>query len=249
MPKIPNKPEEIFQEIIADYKDIYGADLVSITLYGSGARGEYVPKTSDINFLIILADSGINSLSRAFHCISKWHKRRVSTPLFLTRSYILSSLDVFPIEFLNLKSFYVVIYGEDVLKSLNIDKKLLRLQCEREIKGKLFQLRQHFLETGGNNVEIEKLISCSVSTFHSIFQAVLFLSGETSVRGTQELLSLMGHRIGLDRTLFLEMLKIKEGKQKLATGEAVHYMERYIEQIKNLAEHINIIEIKEGIPS
>ncbi len=245
MTRIPNKPEEIFQEIVADYKNIFGSDLISIILYGSGARGEYVPKKSDINFLIILTDSGIDGLSKAFNTISKWHKKKVGTPLFLTKSYIFYSLDVFPVEFLNLKSFYVVIYGEDVLKDLVIDKQLLRLQCEREIKGKLLQLRHHFLETGGSKSAIEKLIFRSVSTFHAIFQVVLFLHGEPAVRGSQELLSLMGHRTGLDSTLFLEMLKIKEGRIKLAAGDAVHIMERYIEQIKNLAQYLDALEIKE----
>ena len=57
MARIPDKPEEIFQEIILDYKVIFGPDLVSIILYGSGARGEYIPKKSDINFLILLTEN------------------------------------------------------------------------------------------------------------------------------------------------------------------------------------------------
>jgi predicted nucleotidyltransferase len=246
MPKIPNKPEEIFQEIIADYKNIFGADLVSIILYGSGARGEYVHKKSDINFLITLTEAGIDTISKAFKSIARWHKARVSTPLFLTKSHIVSSLDVFPIEFLNFKSFYMVVYGEDVLKDLIIDKKHLRLQCERELKGKLLQLRHQFLETGGNRADIERLISRSVSTFHSIFQAVLFLYGEPVFRGSRELVSLMGHKTGLDITLFLELLTIKEGTRKLSSGEAVSVMEGYIEQIKNLAAFLNEIQIREG---
>ena len=147
MSKAPGNPEEIFQAVVKDYQSIFGSDLLSIILYGSGARGEYIPQKSDINFLILLSENGIDNLSKAFEVVSRGHKSRVSTPLFLTKNYIQASLDVFPIEFLNLKSYYQVVYGEDVLQGLVIEKKFVRLQCEREIKGKLLQLRQQFLET------------------------------------------------------------------------------------------------------
>jgi hypothetical protein len=56
MAKIPKTPEEIFPEITADFQKIFGEDLVSIILYGSGAGGDYVPGKSDLNFLITLTD-------------------------------------------------------------------------------------------------------------------------------------------------------------------------------------------------
>ena len=39
-------------------------------------------------------------------------------------------------EFLNFKLVHHTLYGEDLLAGLEIDKKDLRLQCERELKGK-----------------------------------------------------------------------------------------------------------------
>ena len=243
MARIPDKPEEIFQEIILDYKGVFGADLLSIILYGSGARGEYIPKKSDINFLILLTENGIDHLSKAFKAVLTWHKKRVHTPLFLTADYIKSSLDVFPIEFLNLQAHYKVIYGEDVLKNFTLDKKFLRLQCERELKGKLLQLRHHFLETGGSKGEIEKLIARSVPTFYSIFRALLFLQDTAIPPRSNDLLSLISHDTGLDSTRFLDILKIKEGTKKLSAGEAVSFMEEYIEQIKKLSAFVDEMNI------
>jgi predicted nucleotidyltransferase len=239
MSKIPDKPEDIFQSIVKDYQTIYGSDLLSIMLYGSGARGEYIPKKSDINFLILLSENGIERLSRAFEVVARWRKSRVNTPLFLTKNYVHSSLDVFPIEFLNLKAHYKVIYGEDVLQDLIIEKKFLRLQCERELKGKLLQLREQFLETSGSKREIESLIVRSAPTFYSIFRALLFLLDKAIPSGSKELLSLIAQKTGLNSNLFLDILKIKEGSKKLTTAEAVSFMEAYIEQIKKLSAAID----------
>ena len=239
MTKVPVNPEEIFQAVVKDYQSIFGSDLLSIILYGSGARGEYIPQKSDINFLILLSDNGINNLSKAFEVVSRWHKSRVNTPLFLTKNYIQASLDVFPIEFLNLKSYYKVICGEDVLQDLVIEKKFVRLQCEREIKGKLLQLRQQFLETKGSKREIENLLARSAPTFYSIFRALLFLQDKAIPSGSKELLSFVAQETGLNSSLLLDILKIKEGSKKLATAEAVSFMEQYIEQIKKLSAFID----------
>ena len=111
--------KKFFRRSFSDYQGIFGPDLLSIILYGSGARGEYIPKKSDINFLILLTENGIDHLSRAFKTVLKWHKSRVHTRrCFCLQEYIKSSLDVFPIEFLNLQAHYKVVYGEDVLKNL-----------------------------------------------------------------------------------------------------------------------------------
>ena len=69
MPKIPNDPKEIFNEITKDYQDIYGKNLVSIILYGSAASGSYIPKKSDINFLIVLTEEGIQLVNEALEVI------------------------------------------------------------------------------------------------------------------------------------------------------------------------------------
>jgi len=89
MAKIPKRPEEIFQEFTQDYQAIFRDDLKSIILYGSGARGEYIPKKSDINFLIVLTEVAMDRLRETFPLIRKWRKRRVNIPLFLTDEYIL----------------------------------------------------------------------------------------------------------------------------------------------------------------
>ena len=62
MAKIPKDPKEIFPEIIADYKNLFGDDLVSIILYGSATGQDYRPGKSDINFMIVLSEEGIERL-------------------------------------------------------------------------------------------------------------------------------------------------------------------------------------------
>ncbi len=50
MSKIPKIPEQIFEQFTNDYKQTFGDDLVSIIVYGSSARGEYIYKNQTLIF-------------------------------------------------------------------------------------------------------------------------------------------------------------------------------------------------------
>jgi predicted nucleotidyltransferase len=244
MPKAPARPEEIFEDFSSDYREAFGSDLLSIILYGSGARGEYIPKKSDLNFMIVLSENGMNRLSKAIPLVSKWHKKRVNTPLFLTPASITSSLDTFPIEFFNIKAAHKVVCGENFLKNLAFDKNYMRLQCEHEVKGKLMQLKKHFLETAGNWRKTEALISASLPTFFSLFQAIMFLKDKEPIAERHTLVKTVAQETGLNQDLFLELLTIREGRKKLTSSQVIPLMEKYIGEIQKLSTFLDQLKIR-----
>ena len=94
MAKIPNKPEEIFPEILQQLREAFREDLNSVTLYGSGASREYVPGKSDFNFLVIVTEEGMKNLGRLHALMKGWTKKRIAIPLVMTKSFLVSALDV-----------------------------------------------------------------------------------------------------------------------------------------------------------
>ncbi len=239
MPKIPKSPNEIFQQFATDYKNIFGDDLISIILFGSAARGEYIPKRSDINFLITLSDSGMQRLKKAFSLITKWRKKKVSTPLFLTEQYIQTALDSYPIEFLSMKHYHQVVYGEDVLSQIEIQPEHLRLQCERELRGKLIHLRQEYLNTGGKSRRIKNLIRFSLPAFVSIFSALLYLKQAGIPKSKKEIFVNTAEIFGLDKAVFDKVLKLQANKSKFSKQEITQSLEQYINQIEKLTTTVD----------
>ena len=234
MSKIPKSPDEIFQQFTSDYKNIFGDELISIILFGSAARGEYIHKRSDINFLITLSDSGIQQLKRAFSLIPKWRKKKVSTPLFLTKQYIQTALDSYPIEFLSMKQYHQVVFGEDVLSSIEIQPEHLRLQCERELRGKLIHLRQEYLNTGGKSRRIKNLLRFSLPAFISIFSALLYIKQADNPKSKKEIFESTAEIFGLDKAVFDKVLKLQANKTKFTKEEITQSLEQYINQIEKL---------------
>ena len=215
MAKIPKIPEQIFEQFSNDYQSAFGKNLVSIILYGSAAKGEYVYKKSDINFLIILNETGIGQLKKALPLIKRWQKRKVSTPLVLTKEYIHSSLDSFPIEFLTMKQNYKMVFGEDIFAAMKIKDKDLRLQCEREIRGKLLHLRESYLNTYGDVRLIKQLLRLSVPTFTSIFSALLHLKKVEIPTSKNEIFKLTADEFGIDYAVFEKLIKLNDNSIKL----------------------------------
>jgi len=243
MGKAPEKPESIFSQITGDYRDIFGDDLLSIILYGSGASGHYVPGKSDLNFLVVLTDKGMVDLEKAMDTVTRWRKSRVAIPLFMTKDYIGSSLDAYPIEFLNMKLHNVLVYGKDVFEELEIHPGHLRLQVERELKGKLLHLRQRFLETEGKEKPVRELIRVSLTAFLSSFKALLYLMGLDIPRERRDIITGAAKAVGVDTSVFMKCMDIREGVDKYSRTELMDIYKDYVKEIDLLCRRVDELKV------
>ena len=238
--KKPVKPDEVYEEFSSDTESIFGSNLLSIYLYGSGARGEYVQGKSDINFLVVIESEGLKFLSGVWDHLDNWEKRGISAPLILTESYLSSSLDTFPLEFHNMKEANDLIFGKDLLENIIINDDDLRVQVEHELKAKLLSLRQGFMKTKGNRNELIDLISLSLPTFSAIFSGTLHLKKiENKGTNSSELYDRVEETYELRKGLFQDLLNIKLGIGKWTTSELIELMEEYMTTIRSIFRNVD----------
>lgn len=243
MAKIPKNPEEIFQAITDDFKGIFGNDLLALILYGSGAGGHYIPGKSDINFLIVLTREGMDHLKKAVEAVARWRKRKVATPLFMTEEDMVSSIDSYPVEFLNMKANHVIVYGEDILGRMSFEKYPLRLQCERELKGKIFHLRGGFLETEGKAKRIRELIKVSLTAFIAVFKALLYLKAIDIPQGRRDIIQAVAGAYSVDPAIFLKCVDIREGIDRIPASDIQAVFDAYLKEIVKLSQVVDHLEI------
>jgi len=239
MAKIPDKPQDVFVPLTQDYLKVFGKELVSLILYGSAAGGSYIKGKSDINLLVVLTADGIEKLSDAFAIIKYWRKRGFAVPLVMTQAFINASLDCYPIEFLNMKNNHILIYGENILEQINVRPENLRLQIERELKGKLILLRQGYLEAQGKPRQLKNLINRSFTAFISIFNALLYYKQHATPRDRRDTIKELAKAIKFDAEAFLQCADIKEGKNNLSGKEIVGLFKKYVQEVANMC---NIVD-------
>jgi hypothetical protein len=175
---------------------------------------------------------------------ARWRKRMVNTPLFITKAYIDSSLDSYPIEFLDMQANYRLVHGEDILKDLQFHPADLRVQCERELKGKALRLRQAYLEAKENARAMRGIIAGSITAFTSIFQGLLFLKGKTIPKTKREIIQQVSQEFGLNAEAFLKLLAIKTGQKKASGEEIVELFKTYVAEIDALSGAVDKLPLE-----
>jgi len=214
---LPKKIKNILDDFIQSLRNIYKEDLVSAILYGSAASGEFTGKYSNINLLIILNNTSLDNLNKMSKIINK-HKFQLVNPLFFTEDYIKSSLDVFPIEFLDIKENYVVLYGKDVLTGLEIDIKNLRFQCEQELKSKLLNLKRVYLRSK-NKYALRNLLFKSFTSIMHILRNLVRLKGRRPAYQKGDVLVDILEEFNIDTANFKKILEAKQKSLRLSYRE------------------------------
>lgn len=232
-------PKTLFPDIVSDYQEIFGDDLTSIILYGSAAGPDFRPGKSDINFMIVLSEEAIDQLDRAFDTVEKWRKKGVAIPLFLTEGYMATSLDVYPIEYLKFQKNYQMVFGKDILKELSFDNEFLRLQCEREAKGKLLLLRQAFLETAGKSAPLRALAGQALPAIIALFEALLYLKGEELPHKKQDVIAAASASLGVDATVFEAVRQMGEEKTKPDKTQSMKVIKACLREMRKLSKIVD----------
>ena len=147
----------------------------SAVLYGSAARGDFVPGRSDLNLLLITDDLSPASLSRLGGAFAGWRRSGYEPPLVILRSEWARATDVFPIEITDMRCGYQVLRGADPLAALHVAPADLRHALEREFRGKLLRLRQGYVAAASDAAALGALAARSAGTVLVLLRSLLVL--------------------------------------------------------------------------
>lgn len=237
---LPQKIKKICEDFIERLKHIYADALISVVLYGSAASGEFTDKRSNINLLIVLNDTGLPSLSRVKNIINKPRYRILNT-FFFTENYLKNSTDVFPMELLDMKENYLVLYGKDVLKDLEIDVRNLRFQCEQELKSKLINLKQIYLNLGKDKFALQTLLFKSFTSTLYILRNVLRLKGKAPSYLKSEILKGLSSEFKIDINVWEKILLGKNREIKLGVKDLEALFFCFVEDLEKIVNIVNFL--------
>jgi hypothetical protein len=172
---LPSEAAPVVQALAQELLAGLTGRLESIAVTGSCLTGDYIPGISDINSVLVLREVELAELNIITRTFSRYRKKMFRPPLVITEEHIRRSLDVFPIEFLDLKLFHKTVYGSDKLAKIAIEKTTLRLQCERDLKGKLINLRRGYIACQGKDKVLKSLLLEAFPGFFPLLRAMLYL--------------------------------------------------------------------------
>lgn len=235
-PSISEKIYPFFKEILSAEPNIH-----SIYIVGSAITPDFNEKTSDINSVIILHKLNFDFLKLLSNLGNKYSKKKIAAPLLMTLDYIHESLDVFPVEFHEFRLIHKTIYGDDILSDLKIEKRYLRLQCEREIKARLIGLRQGYISSLSKKENITDVISAFIVGYIPVLRAIIYLLDMTPPVKRSDVIEVFGKLSSIKTDPLIHALKLRSQALKLSSEEVNEIFESLYLMVEETGRFVNEI--------
>jgi predicted nucleotidyltransferase len=232
-------PEKLINDFVERIRGAAGTNLLAAILYGSAAAGDYIADYSDVNLLCVLRETSFSAVAVLAPVMEWWGKQKHRLPLLIGAEEMRRSADLFSIEFLDMRRHYRVLWGEDVLKTLEIPMRLHRAQLEYELCEKTILLRQGLLAAAGNTEAKWDLLLRSLPTFGTLFRHTLIAMGEAGTGSKREAVALLADKLGIDGSVFGELLDIREHREQRKTAKVDEIFSRYLKLVEQVTATVD----------
>ena len=219
-----------------------GVGLVSISLYGSGARDDFRPKRSDINLLVVATALGKDALKAILEPVARAHRAGIA-PFFVVEDELQASTDIFPVKFLSMKESHRLLVGRDVLGSLAIGREHVRLRCEQELMDLVLELRRRYLDAEGRG--LERIVAQTASGLLDVLRIALTLTGEGLVT-RREVPEAAGRRIGVDPGVLRQAHELRDREGSPLPEEVQALFEAYLNAVAKAARFVDSLGEKKA---
>jgi len=197
----------------------------SAVLYGSAARGDFIPGRSDINLMLVLDQVSAPTLKALSKAFKAWRKSIPEPPLLVSRPEWERATDAFPIEITDMRLSYQVLRGSDPLQGVQVDRGDLRKALEREFRGKLLRLRQGYSTYAPEPAALGSLGLESAATILVLLRGVLTVIGQAVPVDGVELSTAAAQAVGFEPEHLLHVVRHRADREwRCGAAEFENYM-------------------------
>ncbi len=212
----------------------------SAVLYGSAARGDFIPGRSDVNLMLVLEQltpTVLKSLSRAF---TGWRKSLPEPPLILSRTEWNQANDAFPIEITDMRLSYRVLRGGDPLEAVHVDLGDLRKALECEFRGKLLRLRQGYATFAPDPAALGGLGLQSAATILVLLRGVLTVARKPVSADPLELVKDAAGLVGFEADHVLHVVRHRADREWRCQAPD---FENYMSAVEQTAGYVDQLQL------
>ena len=234
--------ERLLSEIVERLQKAHRDKLVSVILYGSGALPDGRDCLSDYNILCVLTRVTPEELAEAEPVFRWWREMKNPSPLLMCVDEVRTSADSFPIEFHDMREQHAVLWGEDVVRDLDLDTSYYRAHLEHELRAKLLRLRQKAGGVLSDRELLVRLMASSISTFCVLFRHALMLHGHEARMKKRDVIAQARDVFRIDAGPFERLLDLREEiiKPKDLDPEAI--LGSYLKEISVVIDAVDGLE-------
>ncbi|MGB4521329.1 MAG: hypothetical protein WBI28_05300, partial [Candidatus Omnitrophota bacterium] len=153
---------------------------------------------------------------------------------------IKSSLDVFPVEFLDMKENNIVLFGKDIFKGIPIETKNLRFQCEQELKSKLINLKQQYLRINPKAKDaLADLLFRNFTSIIHILRNIVRLKGKTPSYLKEAIIAEVALELKVEVITFMKILEAKKNPDILKREDMQSLLNDFVREIEKIIKVVD----------
>ena len=224
-------------KFVEELKNTLGENLLSVIAFGSQANVEDVK--SNLNLMIVTNELTAENLYDISKPVKKWVKAKNPIPVIMNRDEWYSSFDVYAIEYADIKENYRIIYGEDLVPTISINKYFLRLQCESELKNLLLKYKNNFLMNVKSDREMKKLLNNVIKTLLVIFRSILRLHDSAVPYRAVDIIEFASNYLSFNKIVMSKIAKVKYENEDYTKQELLFIEAELVKDIQNILKQVD----------
>ncbi|MFQ5351870.1 MAG: hypothetical protein ACE5D3_02215 [Candidatus Binatia bacterium] len=234
------KDQAAIDKAVDDLRQIYAGRLLAVALHGEAVGLDYKPRKSPLALAIVLTAVSADELAAMHPHIKSWQRRRVVTPLVLDPRYIETSVDVFPLEFIDLMDRHFLLHGKsDPFAGISIQPAHLRAQIEAQLRGKMLHLWEAFLASAGSPRAMRRVLLETTPDFATALRGLLLLGEVQRPLEMLALLAAVESRFELNLETFHALEKTRQAGKPPANSELATLFTAYLDEVRGLVQLVD----------
>ena len=220
-----------------------GSEFLAAYVTGSALNQGFDERRSRVNVLLVSRSLNLDVLDAVREKLPEERKPPHFHPLFVTQRQLEKSLDVFPIEWIDIKEAHLLIEGNDVLGGIEVPRGNLRLQLEHDLRGRLVALRQAYLANAKHPEELGAVLHAAASGFATLCRTLLRLRGESPPADTPKVIERVADVFGLSAEGLLAAHLVRYGEHHHKGTELLGFYRRFLVEVERLVNAIDEMRV------
>lgn len=176
---LPTNVSSVLSTFITAAKKAFGADLISVVLYGSGAEGKLRP-TSDVNLILLLGSfdrKQADQLREPLRLAQAAIRLRV---MFLLQDELKPASQAFAVKFADIARRRLVLYGEDPFSSVAVSRDDAIFRLKQTLLNLTLRLREAYIARSLREEQLATVIADAAGPLRSCAWTLLELEGNAA---------------------------------------------------------------------
>ena len=226
--------EEAARAWLSRARAVLGTDFLSAYLTGDCLMQDFDPRRMDVQVLVVVRSLNRNKLESLARSLVGGKARPRVVPLLDIQAQLLRSLDSLPIELLAIREHHLLLEGRHVLDDLRLPKEALRLQCERELRQRVQQMRQAFITNSGSTPKLRDILQRAPRDFASLFRTLLRLRGEIVPGRGGKVIEKMADSFGLEGKGLMGPYLLQDSMARRSAAEIRRSYLDFLDELEDL---------------